>query len=186
MPGMDLIVQFGGFDDSVDKSVLCLYGDESHPGAGWGMEAVGSPYPEDANLAPHQKISMYFEMADYLPYGEVSILANNVVKHLEGKGWSSAPEVESIFGPSANTIENMVDAEGEGLSAHKKLGTGCYEKYPEVPGLGGRWAARGFFVKVERPENKPEFSDNEVAEAVHLHAEAMEIVFGKKLEEATL
>ncbi len=182
-PGMDLVVHYGVHGDG-EKAVLALYGDENHEGAGWAMQAADSEFPEDATLASHQKVSLYFGLSEYKPYGEVIKLADKVVKHFESKGWRSAPALQTWLGEIGDSIEDMIEADD--LSQLGKL-PGSYEDYPQVPGLdNGRWAAKGFIVKVERPDQKPEFSEIEIAEVEQIFNEAMKIVFGKVLEEVTL
>jgi len=158
-----------------DEAVhVCLYGDVNSEAAPWAMDAADALVPDQAGLADHQKWSISFDLGRIRQYGEVIDLFKQVADQLEAAGWPTASAVEG-HPDTGCTADGLVDTDGPEWWGKPEA------DWPREPNAHGYNAARGFRVVVERPETKPEFSVDEIAEIRALTAVLIELVFAHEL-----
>ncbi len=145
-----------GKDFRGDQCGYTLYGDESQPSAEWCMMAASAEIPEQAGLSGHKKAVFWFKCQDIQPYGHMVQHAQAVIEKLKNEGWKEAIAIEG-YPDTGSSIDELVDTH-----SHCFFGSDIERNFPTTPNVDGYNGARGFKIVVEKLDEKPEFSENEV------------------------
>jgi hypothetical protein len=147
------------------KVLLTLYGDIGSPIAGFAMEAATASIPDQAYLSDHQKVAICVTYPVSQPYSMLDGGLRAAWGVMEAGGWAIADTVEG-YPDTGSSINDLSNEPTDG--------------FPDVPGIDGLNAGRGFTVVAEKTNNKPDYSESEMSDLFALLCQIVERVNGKE------